>query len=67
MFTSEEISRIDGLLREGFTPEDVAKDLGLTYWALRHRLTQAGYRIVTFRALEEIKPVERARLESVAA
>ncbi len=69
MFTPEELRLIDDRLRAGVKPEDVARDLGISYFTLRNRLIQCGKRIKTSRYLEDLTvvPIGLEQEQEVAA
>lgn len=58
MFTPEEIARINHLLSEGVSPEDVGREFGVGLTSLRAKLAQSGYRIQVYRKLETIQAVQ---------
>lgn len=61
MFTPEEIAKIERLLSENLTPEQIAdKELGLPRSTFRTKLSNSGYRIAIRRSLERIVAVAPA-------
>jgi biotin operon repressor len=57
MFTQEEIVKIQKLLQEGVTPEEIAVQLEISRTALNSKLLRSGYNIEITRSLALVNAV----------
>ena len=69
MFVNEQLRGIEIQFESGQTPDEVAASIGISRNTLLLRLARSGKKIVTYRRLEDIVPVETGdqRREAVAA
>jgi len=59
--TQEQLEKINGALRSGETPDEIATGLGMTRTTMYHRLLLVGKRIVIYRQLENTAPADKPR------
>ena len=64
--TSSEIEKVDAALRLGKSPDEIARELGISRQTLQYRIMRGGKRIVTQRHLEDARPQEETQQLAIA-
>lgn len=64
MLTTQQIEKIDAMLKEGQLPDEVAQSFGMSYGQLRSALLNSGKRweVVSYRRLIDTAPAQSPEL-----